>query len=504
MSRPFTLNQLRYFQAVAQAQSMTTAAGRLNVTQSAVSTAMAELERSLGVDLFIRKRNRSVVLSPMGRLLWSQIDIFLEHADALYEAAQNGQEGEVSGVLRVAIFSPIAPFRAPAILAAYEHRYPKVRVEVREGDLAEIQELLLSGECGIIHARTASPEFSCATFTHSPLWGVTRNPWNLDRTPGGSSGGAGAALAAGYTPLATASDIAGSTRIPAGFTGTVGYKAPYGRIPGVPPLSLDWYRGDGPMARTVADTALLTAIMAGVHPSDHTSLPNPLDVDGWLAAAAPLDPAGVRIGLSITLGDYPVDPAVAAATTAVARTLAAAGAEIVEVDLPWTTDRIRETTFTHFGHLLAPAMREATAGHEGELAAYTRRFIEDALATAARRSFYDGLALEAQLHGELATAMSGLDALLCPVSAVGSLLADDDYLYGIEVGGRRLIHYWETHMTSPFNVANRCPVLAVPSGMTVDDVPVGVQIVGHPYDDATVFGIGGAIEQLRPWPRLAG
>ncbi|MBR7513431.1 amidase, partial [Mycobacterium tuberculosis] len=84
-------------------------------------------------------------------------------------------------------------------------------------------------------ARTTSPEFSCATVTHSPMWGITRNPFNLAASPGGSSGGAGAALAAGMATLGTASDIAGSTRIPAGFTGTVGYKAPYGRVPGAPP-----------------------------------------------------------------------------------------------------------------------------------------------------------------------------------------------------------------------------------------------------------------------------
>lgn len=88
---------------------------------------------------------------------------------------------------------------------------------------------------GIIHARTATPEFSIATFTHSRLWGVTRNPWNPEFTPGGSSGGAGASLAAGTALLTSASDIGGATRIPAAFTGTVGYKAPYGRIPGVAP-----------------------------------------------------------------------------------------------------------------------------------------------------------------------------------------------------------------------------------------------------------------------------
>ena len=133
----------------------------------------------------------------------------------------------------------------------------------RKGELAHadhpvIDRIRRAG--GIIHARTTTPEYSCATVTHSPLWGVTRNPWNRQYSPGGSSGGSGAALAAGLAPLATASDIAGSTRLPASFTGTVGYKAPYGRIPGLAPLSADHYRGDGPMARTVVDAALLASL----------------------------------------------------------------------------------------------------------------------------------------------------------------------------------------------------------------------------------------------------
>ena len=133
------------------------------------------------------------------------------------------------------------------------------------------------------------------------MWGITRNPWNTAASPGGSSGGSGAALAAGFTTLATASDIAGSTRIPAGFTGTVGYKAPYGRIPGVGPLAADWYRGDGPMARTVADTALLA--IGHVRPPPRR--PRLLGPERH-QPARPGDAAGLRFGLSITLGDYPV------------------------------------------------------------------------------------------------------------------------------------------------------------------------------------------------------
>ncbi|MDN5852740.1 MAG: amidase [Actinomycetia bacterium] len=347
---------------------------------------------------------------------------------------------------------------------------------------------------GIVHARTTSPEYSCASVTHSPLWGVTRNPWNLEYSPGGSSGGSGAALAAGLTTLATASDIAGSTRIPASFTGTVGYKAPYGRIPGMPPLSADPYRGDGPMARTVADAALLSNVMIGRHPADHTSLwpglPIPVRAEGV---------TGMRTALCVRLGDYPVTNEVERNTRAVADALSDAGATVDEIELPWTTREIGETTFTHFGHILGPAMEDETAGHEEELAAYTRQFMADARASAERTRFVDGLRTETRMQYEFASAMSGFDALICPTSCTPALDAEGDYLDGIDVDGVHLQHYWESHLTSPFNIANRCPVLAVPSGIAANAVPTGVQIVGHPYDDATVFRIGAAVEHARPW-----
>lgn len=360
---------------------------------------------------------------------------------------------------------------------------------IAEHDHPVVERIKAAG--GIIHARTTSPEFSCATVTHSPMWGVTRNPWNPQTSPGGSSGGAGAALAAGFTTLATASDIAGSTRIPAGFTGTVGYKAPYGRIPGLPPLAADWYRGDGPMGRTVADVALLSAVMSGRHPADHAS---------WGPAnQSPLRTGGVRglrIGLSVHLGDFPVAEAVAANTRAVADVLAAAGAEVVDIDLPWTTAQIRDTIFAHFGHILAPAMQRETRGTESELAAYTRQFIADAVAAAQHCPLVDSLAADARVQHELAVAMRDVDVLLCPTSAVTSLRADGDYLDGIDTEHGHRRHYWEGHMTSPFNVANHCAVLSVPSGLSPEGVPTGVQVVSHPHDEATAFRVAHAVQTL--------
>ncbi len=347
---------------------------------------------------------------------------------------------------------------------------------------------------GIVHARTTTPEFCCATVTHSPLWGVTRNPWNLELSPGGSSGGSGAALAAGFASLATGSDIAGSTRLPAAFTGTVGFKAPYGRIPGAPPLAADHYRGDGPMARTVADAACLANVMAGPDADDHSSL-----------ARSPALPAvypqvtGLRIALCLRLGDYLVDPDVEANTRAVAAALRSIGAVVEEVELPWTTAEIHTTAFTHFGHILGPAMHDEMAGTEHLLAGYTRQFLADSSASARGNRYIDALRSEARMQGELAAVMSGFDALLCPTSAVASLTADGDYLDGLALGGEHLEHYWQGHMTVPFNIANRCPVLAVPSGMADCGIPTGVQIVGHPFDDEMVFRIGAAVETALPW-----
>lgn len=415
------------------------------------------------------------------------------------------------------------------------------RDTVATADAAIIRRIRTAG--GYIHARAASPEFSCATITHSPMWGVTRNPWNTELSPGGSSGGSGAALASGFAPLATASDIAGSTRLPAAFTGTVGYKAPYGRIPGAQPLAADWYRGDGPMARTVADTALLAQVMAGVDPSDHATIDSSGFLDGFDAASGAVVDGlkGKRIGLSLRLGDFPVGADIIANTRAIASALEAAGAIVEEVELPWTAERIFETVFTHFGNILAPAMRAATRGHEDTLADYTLQFMADAEAVAARRTQYEGLAMEAQIQAELAKAMDGFDVLLAPTSAVAGLEADGSYLRGITIdgngvgragdgsrvgtdtghgagngsgagqesvggtdaGGVRFEHYWQTHMTMPFNICNRVPIVNVPSGMADCGIPTGLQVIAHPFDDRTAFDVAAAVEQLVPWTGIA-
>src|ERR1700693_2005068 len=157
-----------------------------------------------------------------------------------------------------------------------------------------VQRILDAG--AIVHARTTTPEFACAPVTWSKLWGVTRNPWNAAYSPGGSSGGSGASLAAGSASLATGSDIGGSIRIPASFCGVVGFKPPYGRVPETEIFNLDHYCHEGPLARNVADCALLENVIAGADASDVGSIRPKLIIPDHLEGIK-----GLRLALSTNL-----------------------------------------------------------------------------------------------------------------------------------------------------------------------------------------------------------
>ncbi|GAA1495303.1 amidase [Paeniglutamicibacter kerguelensis] len=345
----------------------------------------------------------------------------------------------------------------------------------------------------VVHGRTTTPEFCCAGYTHSRLWGVTRNPWNLEMTPGGSSGGSGAALAAGETILATGSDIGGSIRIPASFNGLVGFKPPFGRVPGMAPFNQDTYCADGPMGRSVADVAMLQNVIAGPHYADQASLRPAYVLDTPKAAAA----AGMRVALCVNLGDYAIDPAVEANTRAAAEALRNAGVIVDEVTLPWTRKQLVETALAHFGGIMGAFISEISGEHQELLMPYTRDFAKRA---ASGGSFAGGLISETELYEPLGKLLESYDALLCPTNAAQGLVADfPDPEALIEIDGQQ-VPWLESALTLPFNVIGRVPVLAVPSGIAPNGVPTGVQIVGRTYDDATVFTLGAALEEsLNLW-----
>lgn len=351
---------------------------------------------------------------------------------------------------------------------------------------------------GIIHSRATTPEFSCATFTQSTRWGITRNPYNLKYSPGGSSGGSAAAVAAGMAILSTASDIGGSTRLPAAFNGIVGYKPPYGKIPGLGVLASDHYRSDGPLARSIRDTALLTNVIAGIHDADHSTVPKNYDIP--LSYSDSLK--GTKIALCKRLGNYQVHPDIEKNMLNIIKMLEDSGAIIEEVQLPWTSQEIMRIASIHYANILVPGL-EKELKQVDAYADYIDVFIKQTKEIAGNSTYFEGLQLEYKIQQEFLNAIKGFDVLICPTSAEVGLLAGETYLNGLTMhNGKHVAHYWEAHMAVPFNIMNRLPVLSIPSGIATCGIPTGLQIVGKPWDEKQVFAIGAVIEMMQPWKSL--
>lgn len=347
---------------------------------------------------------------------------------------------------------------------------------------AYVQRIIDAG--GIIHARSATPEFCCAAITDSRIWGVTRNPWNLAYSPGGSSGGSGAALAAGMATLATGSDIGGSIRIPASFCGVVGFKPPYGRVPQAPPFNLDHYCHDGPMARTVEDCRLLENVIAGPHREDIVSLrprltipPDPRGVEGW------------RIAMSADMGAFEVDDEVRENANAAAETFRALGAHVESVGLKLDARDIREAARAHFATIFGGLIAQALPEHRSLMTPYAIEFAEDA--GRPNVGYYRALEIESDVYSAIADVLEDHRILIAPAFGIPAFKAT--------MAGYDVEAMYRYGMTLPFNMASRCPVLVVPCGRSHEGVPLGVQIVGRTYDDVSVFRAAAAFTAALPW-----
>ena len=345
----------------------------------------------------------------------------------------------------------------------------------------------------IMHLRTTTPEFSCAGVCHTRLWGVTRNPWNRDFTPGGSSGGSGASLASGAATLATGSDIAGSVRIPASCSGVVGFKPPYGRNPQGHIFNLDTYCHSGPMARSVADCALLQNVMAGPHPRDIATVKPKLRL--------PLEYApvkGMKIALSMDLGFCEIDEDVRRNTLDAVDKLREAGAVIEEVEIGWTWE-VLTAAMNYLGHLFGNSIAPALRRHRNELMPYTVDFADFGIRTTGE-DFLDAQKVAGEMYDVLGPLLEKYDALVCPTNALAAVPADfDSTKEELTINGVKVDPMLGWVMTYPFNITSRCPVLTVPSGLDRNNVPTGLQIVGRTYDDPTVFRVGAAVEAADPW-----
>ncbi|WP_261843301.1 amidase [Aliamphritea ceti] len=363
---------------------------------------------------------------------------------------------------------------------------------VAGGDALPVQLIRAAG--GIIHSRTNVCEMGTAAITGSDMQGPTKNPWNPDYNSGGSSGGAAASLAAGTTTLANGSDYCGSIRIPASSCGVVGYKPPRGRNPVSPFFNLDWYDHDGPLARTVADCALLQNAMSGQHPGDLFSLPGnpqlPLEYQQSLK--------GKTIAWSMDLGYVEVDPQVKANTLETLALLKELGAELIEVNLDWTEQCLqafRDHGAAIFGAWVADYLPE----HSSQMTDYACAYGATAKNLSAK-AFMDSLAQEANMWQQLSPILERCDALICPTLAVPAVALNHSPLDpDFRVNNKPVAADFGWLLTYPFNMLSPLPVINIPSGFASSGVPTGIQIVGRPYDDLSVFSIAGACEAARPW-----
>jgi aspartyl-tRNA(Asn)/glutamyl-tRNA(Gln) amidotransferase subunit A len=359
---------------------------------------------------------------------------------------------------------------------------------VPQEDAPLVERLRAAG--AILLGKTTTPELGWKGVTDSPLFGISRNPWRPDRTPGGSSGGSAAAVAAGLAPLATGTDGAGSIRIPASFCGVVGFKPSFGRVPYYPPSAAELVAHAGPIARTVRDTALMLDVMAGPDDRDPHSLPAS-GVSYLAACERPVK--GLRLAWSPDLGTAQVEAPVRRLAERAAWRFVEAGCTVEEAS-PAVSDPAEalETLFyAGIGARIDAQPPERQALVDPGLLRIAREFRSRSLldmgrALAERATHWDGMR----------RFFERFDLLLTPTMPLPAFPVGLDWP-APAAGEHRERLAW-TPFTYPFNLTGQ-PALTVPCGWTEEGLPVGLQIVGRRYDDATVLAAAAAFEALAPW-----
>ncbi len=344
--------------------------------------------------------------------------------------------------------------------------------------------------------KTAAPEFGAVALTYSKAWGTTRNPWDPSRTPGGSSGGSAAAVASGMVPIATASDGGGSIRIPASFTGLVGFKPSFGRIPHPDnqPSNTSVF---GCLTTTVADAARHLDVVAGPDDLDRFSLPPALV--RYEDAIQNTETAGLRALWSADLGFAVVDPEVATIAEVAAKELVrAAGLDQTSTPLE-LSDPVRVWASNGVLDLFMDVEPGMWPDRADEMMPYVSipmsraaRVTPDRIAAIWKRRL--------RLDAELADLFSRIDVLLTPATAAPAFGAE--WPMPSEIAGTPV----HPSMTVPFTMLANLgwhPAVSVPAGVTSSGLPVGLQIQCRRHADATVLRLARKLEEARPWPRLA-
>jgi aspartyl-tRNA(Asn)/glutamyl-tRNA(Gln) amidotransferase subunit A len=340
----------------------------------------------------------------------------------------------------------------------------------------------------VLIGKTTTPEFGWKGVTDSALTGITRNPWNTDLTPGGSSGGAAAACALGLGALHIGTDGGGSIRIPAGFTGVFGFKTTFGQVPAWPASPFGTIAHVGPITRTVTDTALMLNVLAEPDARDWHALPaTGRDYRIGLEDGV----RGLRIAFSPDLGYVEVDPEVAQAVAKAARVLAELGAHVEETPAPFESpaDCFRVHWYVGAATLLARFDEQQRANMDPGLVEIAA---EGAAFTTA--DYMQAMADRAALGERMGRFHQDWDLLLTPSLPIPAFTAGTEFP---ETGPYARWRDW-TPFTYPFNLTQQ-PAASVPCGFTASGAPIGVQIVAGKYADALVLRAARALESVSPF-----
>ncbi|HEY5338275.1 MAG TPA: amidase, partial [Rhizomicrobium sp.] len=341
----------------------------------------------------------------------------------------------------------------------------------------------------VLIGKTTTPEFGWKGSTDSPLTGITRNPWNKDKTPGGSSGGSSAALAARFCPLALGTDGGGSIRIPASFTNTYGLKPSFGRVAAYPLSPFGTLAHVGPMSRTVMDSAMLMNVIAKPDPRDWFNLPHE---STNYAAGLEESMRGKRIAYSPRLGWVKkIVPEVETLVAAAVKRFEAMGAHVEQVDPPSaadTGDTFQKLWWSGAGF----ALGDLTDAQKEKLDPGLRRMVEEGVKIDKKTYLQANLARGAY-GSRMRVFMERYDFLLTPALATPAF--DVGLLSPLGDDGRAWMAW--SPFSYPFNLTQQ-PAASVPCGFTSDGLPVGLQIVGRMFDDIGVLAASYAYERADP------
>ena len=410
-------------------------------------------------------------------------DDALAQAEAVKTRLNAGAKPRLMEGIPVAIkeFTPIKGKRTTRGSAALEHH-------IADHQPILVQRLIAAG--AIIVARTTTPEFAHSSFTRSPLFGHTLNPFDPERSSGGSSGGAGVAVATGCVPIAEGTDMGGSVRIPAAFCGVLGLKPSHGRIPmDILSTVFDTISHFGPLARSMDDLTLFMQAVEGPDDADILSQMTPLPLDDKP------DVKGLRIAASVDLGCFHVDPEIARNFHASLDALAEAGAIITPVEIGFTPAMV-DAWYDYWCVYLAAAVEDLLDEHREKMDPDFLELVDRGL-TMSAITFRRLDEIRTQQWHHFLQAMTEQDVLACPTMALPPPPITDKEANYTNVDADGKLHGLD--MTCLFNSIGQCPALSVPNGMTATGLPTAIQLVGRRFDDATPLRIARALEQLCPW-----